>query len=192
MGYGELGVAFHRMPSSFSMLSFSASNSIASVGFRYHIRGGEGMKRIFALAILVSGLHAISAAQDRGFGLGIILGEPTGISGKYWTSPRNAIDGGVAWSFRHRGFFHLHGDYLWHFMDAIKSTERFIPYVGVGGRLGAGRDDAVFGVRVSGGITFLPKGAPIDVFLEIAPILDLAPATELSANGGIGVRFFFR
>jgi hypothetical protein len=130
-------------------------------------------------------------AQNKGFGAGIILGEPTGLSGKYWVSPTNAVDAGVAWAFTKKGFFHLHGDYLWHFVDAIESTERFVLYAGVGGRLGFGDDKTRVGVRIPGGIAFWPKGAPIDVFLEVAPILDLIPATKLSGNGGLGIRYFF-
>jgi hypothetical protein len=48
------------------------------------------------------------------------------------------------------------------------------------------------GIRIADGLAWLPQGAPLDVFLEVAPNIDLAPETELSANVGIGVRFFFR
>lgn len=150
------------------------------------------MIRILLLCcVLLAGTFSMRS-QDRGFGLGIIIGDPTGLSGKYWVSSTSAIDGGLAWSFRHSGYFHLHGDYLWHFLDAIKSQEKFLPYVGIGGRFGATKRDALLGIRVVGGITFIPRGAPIDIFLELAPILDLAPATELEMNGGIGIRYFFR
>ncbi len=150
------------------------------------------MKRLLCLTILSVIANFSLLAQESGFGIGIILGEPTGLSGKYWVSSHNAIDGGVAWSFRHSGFFHLHGDYLWHFPDVIQSTEKFTPYLGFGGRFGATKGKALIGVRVPVGMTFIPRGAPVDVFLELAPILDLAPATELSFNAGIGVRFFFQ
>jgi hypothetical protein len=151
--------------------------------------------RLVFAAVLLTAVVAVSpdaTSQDRGFGLGVILGNPTGVSGKYWVSGQSAIDGAVAWSFRRRGFFHVHADYLWHFSDAIKSQERFIPYVGIGGRFGATKGDASLGLRLAGGIAFLPRGAPIDVFLEIAPIVDLAPATEVDVNGGVGIRFFFK
>jgi hypothetical protein len=131
-------------------------------------------------------------SQDRGFGLGLILGDPTGLSAKGWLSPTNAIDIGMAWSFRYRGFLHIHGDYLWHFNRAIQSQERFVPYVGIGGRLGVGDAKSRLGIRIAGGIAWWSRDVPLDVFLEVAPILDLAPATELSANGGIGARFYFR
>ncbi len=143
---------------------------------------------LFAWLLLVSGY---CLAQNRGFGLGVILGEPTGVSAKAWLSARNAFDLGLAWSVRHDGFFHLHGDYLWHFPDAIRSTERFVPYLGLGGRFGARSHNALLGIRFVGGLAWWPRNAPIDVFAEIAPIMDLAPETELSANGGIGIRYYF-
>ena len=149
------------------------------------------MKRFAALAGLLVLLATGSSAQDHGFGLGVIVGEPTGISAKEWISSRTAVDAGVAWSFRKKGFFHLHADYLIHFPDAIRSSERLTLYAGIGGRLGLGRSDGIVGVRIVGGIAWWPKDTPLDIFLEIAPILDLAPATEMTANGGIGIRFFF-
>ena len=119
-----------------------------------------------------------------------MLGEPTGLSAKLWTSPQNAVDAGLAWSFRGDGFVHLQADYLWHFPGTIQSTERFVLYAGIGGRLGGG-DETRFGVRIPVGIEWWPRGAPLDIFLELAPIMDLAPATEFDMNGGIGIRFFF-
>ena len=142
---------------------------------------------VLCFAVLV---HS-AVSQEKGFGLGVILGEPSGISAKMWLNQRTAIDGGLAWSFRADGSFHVHADYLWHFHDAVKSTERFVPYVGIGARL-ATTSDAVFGARIPIGLLWWPKGAPIDVFAEIVPILDLAPATEFRGNGGIGVRYYFQ
>jgi len=149
-------------------------------------------KRIVALAIVAIALHVSASAQDHGFGLGVILGEPTGLSGKYWVSNQNAIDAGMAWSFRRSGFFHIHSDYLWHFPLKAETDQRFTLYAGVGGRLGIVSHDALLGVRIVGGFAFWPKNTPLDIFVEFAPVLDLAPATEMSANGGVGIRFFFR
>lgn len=150
------------------------------------------MKRgLLYIGLFVMFGSSVSFGQNQGFGLGIILGEPTGISAKGWVSGKNAVDVGLAWSFRRKGSFHLHADYLWHFTDVIKSSERFVLYAGLGGRLAVGRGDGIVGMRLSGGFTWWPRGVPLDIFLEIAPILDLAPATELSANGGIGVRYYF-
>jgi len=149
------------------------------------------VKRVAFFLLFLFFVSLSLQAQDKGFGLGIIAGEPTGVSVKQWVSGRTAFDLGLAWSFRHSGFFHLHADYLWHFPEAIESTERLILYAGIGGRFGARKDDALLGVRIVGGLAYWPRSAPIDIFVEIAPVMDLVPATELSSNGGIGIRFFF-
>ncbi len=150
------------------------------------------MQHRMLLLVAVLACSAIPAfAQQRGFGLGIILGEPTGISAKAWVSGANAIDVGLAWSFRRRGHVHMHADYLWHLTNAIRASERFVLYTGLGGRFAAGRDDGIFGLRIVGGFAWWGRSVPLEVFLELAPILDLVPATEPSANGGIGIRYYF-
>jgi hypothetical protein len=137
-------------------------------------------------------LAPTAVSQDKGFGIGVILGEPTGLSAKTWVSRQNAVDFGLAYSFRRSGYFHFHADYLWHFPDAIRSTERIPLYAGIGGRLAVGNDRGILGVRIPVGLALWLRQAPIEFFFEIAPILDLAPATDLSANVGIGARFYFR
>jgi hypothetical protein len=149
------------------------------------------MKRLMLLCTFIFIVDAAAHAQGRGFGLGVIMGEPTGLSAKGWVSPRGALDAGLAWSFRRDGFLLAHADYLWHFHDVVNTEQRVIPYIGIGGRFGAKDGESIAGIRIAGGLSWWPEGVPIDVFLEIAPVLDLTPATEMSANGGIGVRFFF-
>ncbi len=134
-----------------------------------------------------------SLSQDHGFGIGIIIGEPTGISMKGWLSGTTAIDGGLAWSFVRNGSFHIHADYLWHSFDVFHTEERVPLYYGIGGRIKTEhQEDARLGVRVVVGVGYLFRDAPVDLFLEIAPIVDLAPSTELEVNAGFGARFWFK
>jgi len=149
------------------------------------------MRRLAFIVLMVLNASSSGRGQERGVGLGVIIGEPTGLSAKFWTSSRNAVDVAVAYSFRHKGYFHLHADYLWHFPNVIHSTERFPLYAGIGGRFAAGSGSGIFGVRIAGGIAYWVRDAPIEIFFELAPIVDLAPETGLSGNAGIGVRFFF-
>jgi hypothetical protein len=146
---------------------------------------------LLAMILFIGLTGSTVRAQNRGFGLGVILGEPTRVSLKNWISSANAVDAGVAWSFKGSGYLHIHADYLWHFPDAIQSTERFVPYAGIGGRLGLS-SSVVIGVRGAGGLAWWPSGVPLDVFAEIAPVFDLAPATSFSLMGGVGVRYFFQ
>jgi len=143
------------------------------------------------------------AAQDHGFGLGIILGEPTGLSAKLWTSKINAFDFGLGWSvggdrIDYKGHYenysrvHFHMDYLWHSFNVIRSTERFPIYYGFGARFnsGAGYESSI-GIRGVIGIAWLPHSTPIDVFLELVPVLQLTSSSGLGIDAGLGVRYFF-
>ncbi|MBI4549134.1 MAG: hypothetical protein HY707_14215 [Ignavibacteriae bacterium] len=133
-----------------------------------------------------------SLSQDRGFGIGVIVGEPTGISMKGWLSSTSALDVGLAWSFAKETSFHIHGDYLLHSFNVFKTQERIPLYYGIGGRIKTGRreDDRV-GLRMVVGIGYIFRDAPVDLFVEVAPILDLAPSTDFRMNAGLGARFFF-
>ena len=146
-----------------------------------------------ALALLTLATLVAAPATARAFGLGIIAGEPTGLSYKNWVSGRHAVDAAAAWSFADEDALHLHADYLWHFDDRVEGVEggRLPLYVGVGGRVKLGDRDDDIGVRIPFGAAFNPNDAPIDVFLEIVPVLDLAPDTELEINAAIGVRYWF-
>jgi hypothetical protein len=132
-------------------------------------------------------------AQEGGFGLGVIVGEPTGISMKGWMTGSSAIDAGIAWSFSHETTFHIHVDYLLHSFKVISEDGRLPLYYGIGGRIktGGSQKDRV-GVRGVIGVAYFFSDAPLDAFIEVAPILDLSPEVDVQFNGGIGIRYFFR
>lgn len=150
------------------------------------------------LALILSTLICGTAAAQHDFGLGIIVGEPTGLSGQFWLTRTSAVDGGAAWSFRHEGAFHLHLDYLLHSFDVIRVDKGKLPiYYGIGGRIkfsDEGRhddSDVRIGLRIPVGLEYIFQGERVDLFLEVVPLLDLAPETDFTLNGGIGVRYFF-
>ena len=145
-----------------------------------------------------------SVAQDRDFGLGVIIGEPTGISAKLWTSPVNAFDFGLGWSYggdrigNYNGSYnggdrtHFHMDYLWHSFDAIRSTERFPLYYGIGGRINSGAGyNSSLAIRGVFGIEWMPRSTPVDIFLEVAPSLELTSSTGFGMDGAFGARYYF-
>jgi hypothetical protein len=146
------------------------------------------------LTCLLALLWASTAlAQSRGFGLGIIVGEPTGISGKIWTGQKTGIDFAAAWSVEKTQSFNFHADYLIHDFGVFKVDKgKMALYYGIGGRLVDAADDTHIGVRVPVGINYLFATAPLDLFLEMAPVLDLAPDTNLDFDGGLGIRFWFK
>lgn len=130
-------------------------------------------------------------AQQSGFGIGVIIGEPTGISAKLWTENSAAFDAGIAWSLEDERHMHLHGDFLFHRSNiaGIKKG-KLLPYYGIGGRVQFGEKNKV-GVRVPFGINYVFERSHFDVFLEIVPLLDIVPASEFDLDGAIGIRYFF-
>ena len=164
------------------------------------------MKNIYFAGIAVCLFLAlyVSNAQERKFGLGLIVGEPTGISAKLWTSHTTAFDFGLGWSVggdrigKYDGSYdggtriHFHMDYLWHTFEAIRSNDRFPLYYGIGGRINSGagytRSMAVRGVI---GLAWMPRETPIDIFFELVPSLQLTPLAGIAIDAGLGIRYFF-
>jgi len=137
---------------------------------------------------------SISEADSGGrFGAGVLLGEPTGASLKYWLNDTMAIDGGIGWSFEGENDPHVHSDVLWHRFDVFPVSEGRLPlYFGVGARVKFREDRSDrFGIRAPVGVSYIFPDKPVDVFVEVAPVLDLAPSTRLGFMAGIGARYWF-
>ena len=144
-----------------------------------------------AAVILFCIITFTTSAQDGKFGLGVVLGEPTGVSAKLWLGQTSAVDGVVAWSFVNNPSVTIHADYLFHFFDVFPIEKGRLPlYVGIGGTISISPDPDV-GVRIPFGATYLFDTAPLDIFLEAAPIFLLLPATTFDFSGGLGIRFYF-
>ena len=148
-------------------------------------------------AIALSNPPPVSRDYTHRFGAGLIVGEPTGPSLKYWFNEITAIDGAFGASFNHESdhdaSFYMHSDILWHNFDLIPVSRGRLPvYLGVGGLLRI-RDNASneAGIRIPVRLSYMFDSAPIDVFVEIGPALDLSPSVRWEVTGGGGVRFWF-
>ncbi len=162
------------------------------------------MKKLpmFIIGILMMAVTAL--AGEDGVGLGVILGEPTGLSFKTWTGNRSAIDAAAAWSFTDNPAFQFHMDYLYHPFSVPKPREvrgSVSFYFGVGGRIklketngGAARNknDDLLGIRFPLGFSFLPSRSRVELFAEIVPVLDLAPETHSDMDAAVGARYYFK
>ena len=162
------------------------------------------MKKMLFVFLIISAIFATHiSAQDKGFGLGFVLGEPTGLSAKLWTSHTNAFDFGFGYSvggdrISYKGNYnngdriHFHIDYLWHSFTAIRSSERFPLYYGIGARINSGGGyDGSLGIRGVFGIAWYPRSTPLDVFFELVPVLQLTNSTGFGIDAGVGIRYFF-
>ena len=125
-------------------------------------------------------------------GIGIIAGEPSGFSLKWWLDEGTAADAVTGWSLD-QGDFYVHADYLWHRTVEDVEIGGSVPlYYGVGCRLLLrDSDNSKAGVRIPIGIDYLFDGGRFDVFVEIAPIFNFVPDTDFDLSGGVGARFYF-
>lgn len=127
-------------------------------------------------------------------GVGIILGEPTGGSLKYWLNNTMAVDGAIGWSTHDDANLYLHSDLLWNHFGLIPVPEGRLPvYLGVGGfaRFRGDRHDDQAGLRLPLGLDYMFQNSPVDIFAEIAPTIDVTPDIRGDVTGGVGVRFWF-
>jgi hypothetical protein len=156
-------------------------------------QGGMVMRFNAVVFVLLLVALAANVPATARMGAGIMVGEPTGVCLKKWFDEGTAIDMATGWSMTD-GDFYLHADYLWHRIVEDPKIGGSVPlYFGIGGRLlvrGDG-DDSELGLRIPVGLDFFLKDNRFDIFVEIAPILNIAPETELGLSGGVGARFYF-
>ena len=142
------------------------------------------------LAIL---LCVQTASAQRELGVGVIVGEPTGLTLKQWVSRSTAFDAGLAWSFVNDTSIQIHADYLHHrvYLFETDDFEGRVPvYYGLGARTVLS-DDPTVGVRFPVGVGKTFSDYPIELFFEIVPILDIVPKSHFDINAAIGARYYF-
>lgn len=140
--------------------------------------------------------HVTHTPPEPTFGIGLMFGEPSGITAKYWLDRRMALDFGLAYSWNNHYVAMV--DLLFHF--PVKNERILHPYIGIGieGLLyhcaygfHHWRDDeyhGAFGARLPIGIEIKPSF--YGVFLELAPGLILIPGVEAFLQGDVGLRFY--
>jgi hypothetical protein len=146
--------------------------------------------------------RASGPSPGRGlFGLGVVVGEPTGFSAKYWTRSDRALDFALGASFY--SDFRFHGTYLYH-IDAF-NYQRVPLHYGIGISLtGKGertvvlgrntvtrRNELGLGPRGSLGISYILPSAPFDMFIELGATLFVIRPAGLELDLLVGTRFYF-
>ena len=138
-------------------------------------------------------------AEKGTLGVGIILGEPTGVCAKLYLRDDQAIQGAVGAAFA-TGGLQIHGDYVFH-PWILQDRDTFVlpVYLGPGLRFieynpGRGaQSHFAIGLRAVVGLLFDFKSVPLDVFVEVAGVLeyDFSEGIEGAFNAGAGIRYYF-
>jgi hypothetical protein len=140
------------------------------------------------------------------FGLGLELGGPTGLNGKYFLSDDGALNFGLGANGygRSRDGIHLYLDYLWHPVSLANPPEFQLPlYIGIGGRLWDFDDDRdrfvdeglAFGLRIPVGVAFDFNNVPLDIFIQVTPTIDFYRGYRDEVgfwfDFSVGIRYWF-
>ncbi len=151
-------------------------------------------KLLLALMFLIgpASLHAMNAGDQ---GYGIMVGNPSGLSGKMWFNDRVALDGAFGVD---QSKLDAHVSLLFHDFELLKSlniqqssSRLQVPvYMGVGPRI-LFADKAEFGIRTPLGISFFPERTEWEVFTELAPVIRLSPSVGLDFDFALGCRYYF-
>lgn len=151
------------------------------------------MRKIFAMIALLILPVSLRAQQARDLGVGFVLGDALGGSGKYWIDHISALDAGIGASADH-GNFSIYGDYLYHGWKAFGQPKegKLAAYLGGGPRIEARSDATEFGLRgVVGADYWLPRD-PVELFAEVGPLIRMSPNGGIYVIGGVGVRYYFK
>jgi len=164
----------------------------------------------FVLLAIAGSAHATEVGYSRNFGLGVVIGDPTGLSAKLWTSRTNALDFGLGfWGYGpHNRCFNdgtcpgygyrggtFNMDYLWQ-SNIVRRQVQLDWHVGVGGRAvwdnSCPGDCLALAARVPIGLDLtFSRPEFLEVFFEIAPAFYFVPGFGPDVEGGLGVRFYF-
>jgi hypothetical protein len=157
------------------------------------------------LLMLPALIHA-QGPQNKPFGLGLALGEPTGITGKYWFNRKNTLQFAAGWGYwpHHGGAIYC--DYLYNVFTILRAKKvpfNLLFYMGLGGKLGIWDDywhrdhyydsGVSLGLRIPFGVTMVFVKGPFDVFLEVVPGMAFIHPHPFwfDLDACIGGRFYF-
>ncbi|MGE5180707.1 MAG: hypothetical protein ACM31C_01530 [Acidobacteriota bacterium] len=169
--------------------------------------------RALAVVVLLAALAAPARADDEQpaekgrpaekgtFGVGIILGEPTGVTAKLYLKDDQAVQGAIGSAFINVGL-QAHADYVFHPWILQDKDSFVLPvYLGPGLRVidysgsGTVKSHLALGIRGVIGLLFDFKNVPLDAFIEVAGVPEYDFGTNkgfgVALNVGAGVRYYF-
>ena len=146
-------------------------------------------KTAFAFACLVAAASPLWAQKSGDIGAGVILGNPTAVTGKIWLDESQAADAGLGFSTH----LAVYGDYLWHSWTVLPQPNqgKLPAYIGLGAQVRTFHD-AELGIRTVAGVAYWLPRDPVEIFFEIVPVFRLEPRDSVGLDAGVGLRYYFK
>ena len=134
-----------------------------------------------------------AAPEGTHFGIGPLLGDPTGATFEWMMTDEAALDLGVGIGVIHGEHFLAKLDFIWLFLLGDFRSGTLDLRLGVGPRVGIFFDHGAFdlGWRIPIGLDWTFAGAPIDLFADFAPGMWLVRKPRFDVDVNVGMRFWF-
>jgi hypothetical protein len=169
---------------------------------------------VMLTACFVQSANATEVGYSRKAGAGLVLGDPTGLTGKFWLGSTNALDAGLGfWGYgvndpcwtdnngnRHCDRFGnsngtLNIDYLWQ-SNIVRGAAQLDWHIGGGGRFswwgGCQGDCIAVAERGPIGLDLMFQNPSfLEIFFELAAALQIVPGPALYPEGALGVRAYW-
>ncbi|MFO8098605.1 MAG: hypothetical protein R6T83_03170 [Salinibacter sp.] len=177
-----------------------------------------GLAVLTVVFLVAFPLHA-AQAQTEGSGIGASIGttnssgqvaqNPVGLTAKTWLSDRHALSGmttfyiggtqtrgggsGTPESTVDPSYWLLQADYLFHDFNELQVDDGYLAlYVGAGAQFTVLEDtDNQLALRAPIGADYMLGSAPVDIFVEVAPTVNVTDPAAFRFDGAIGFRYFF-
>ena len=143
-----------------------------------------------AIALVLTSASSFAAVDRNEFGLGFVIGEPTGLNAQFFWNKNTAVDFTAAWSMG--DWMMLAGDYqIYNYIGDAPREWRW--YYGLGAFLKFPEDeDLKLGFRVPLGVKYHFPYSIIDIWAEIAPGIELIDDTNAILHGGLGLTLWLK
>lgn len=161
---------------------------------------------VAAVFLTVALPHEEARATEIGaahpFGLGVSLGYPAGVTGKYYVGGRkNAIEGMIgSWANGFNGAWYMHGVYMWHPSVLTDQPGFELPWhIGIGGFMADHyrgwssywRNDIAVGVRTQLGLDFDLKDVRLQFSGDVGLNVGVTPDIFWGLHPSVTIRYFF-
>jgi len=151
------------------------------------------VQKIF-FSVMVIFLFSYSGFSQK-MGLGIIIGEPTGLNfithldaNKYlsiavgWSPDalNSHFDLNIKYSLKEKGLY-----WYWGAGALFKSVKKTYPHK-------ESKQEFNMGLRIPFGLEYILQDIKLAFFAELVPGLNLIPASDFLFDGAIGIRYYFK
>jgi hypothetical protein len=151
------------------------------------------MRKLLVAIVLVLGVSRPNAARAESIGLGVFLGQPTGLDIKIGLQGRSALDivlGATRFDEPRASYGHLQYLVL---LGVARGSSINVPFrLGIGAAVyGITEDATSLAARLPLQIALRFRRTPLEIYGEVAFVVQLIDDVDTDIDGGIGVRVYF-